>query len=98
MGWGPIYTALAAIYFAAITVAGIRSARHKGDSNQYLNATSSLPLWICATACIAANCGSLDIFAMMALGSAVWHAGLPFLLDWRDSRTVGGCLLAVADL
>ena len=88
MGWGPIYIALAAIYFAAITVAGIRSARHKGDSNQYLNATSSLPLWICATACIAANCGSLDIFAMMALGAQYgmlachfyWIGAIPALL------------------
>jgi len=88
MAWGPIYIALAAIYFAAIMVAGIRSARHKGDSNQYLNATSSLPLWICAMACIAANCGSLDIFAMMALGAQYgmlachfyWIGAIPALL------------------
>lgn len=60
----------------------------KGDSNQYLNATSSLPLWICAAACIAANCGSLDLFAMMAIGPEYgmpachfyWIGAIPALL------------------
>lgn len=65
----PIYIALAAGYFAALMLLGIWSGRHKGDSKQYLNATSSLPAWVCATACIAANCGSLDLFAMTALGA-----------------------------
>lgn len=69
MAKNPIYIALAAIYFAGLMLVGIWSGRRKGDSNQYLNATSSLPAWICATACIAANCGSLDLFAMMALGA-----------------------------
>lgn len=88
MTWNPICIAFGIVYLAGMVVAGIRSASHSGDSNQYLNATSSLPLWICATACIAANCGSLDIFAMMALGAQYgmlachfyWIGAIPALL------------------
>lgn len=54
---------------SALLLAGIVASRHKHDSNQFLNATSSLPFWLCATACIASNCGSLDVIAMMALGA-----------------------------
>jgi SSS family solute:Na+ symporter len=88
MRWSPVHIALAGIYFAGLMAAGVWSGRRKGDSNQYLNATSSLPLWICATACIAANCGSLDLFAMMALGAEYgmlachfyWIGAIPALL------------------
>ncbi len=88
MAWSPAYIALAAVYFAGLMLVGILSARHRGDSNQYLNATSALPLWVCAAACIAANCGSLDLFAMMALGAQYgmlachfyWIGAIPALL------------------
>ncbi len=88
MASNPVYIALAAAYFAGLMVAGVRSARHKGDSNQYLNATSSLPAWVCAASSIAANCGSLDLFAMMALGAQYgllachfyWIGSIPALL------------------
>ncbi len=88
MAWNPIYTAVVIVYFAGLMLVGIWSARQKGDSNQYLNASSSLPAWVCATACIAANCGSLDLFAMMALGAQYgmlachfyWIGAIPALL------------------
>ena len=88
MVWSPIYFVVAAAYFIGLILVGIWSARHKGDSNQYLNATASLPTWVCATACIAANCGSLDLFAMMALGAQYgmlachfyWIGAIPALL------------------
>ena len=88
MRWDPIYLVVVIVYFAGLILVGLWSARHKGDSNQYLNATSSLPLWVCATACIAANCGSLDLFAMMALGAQYgmlachfyWIGAIPALL------------------
>jgi solute:Na+ symporter, SSS family len=88
MAPSPIYIALAAVYFAGLMLVGVWSARHKGDSNQYLNASSSLPTWVCASACIAANCGSLDVFAMMALGAQYgmlachfyWIGAIPALL------------------
>lgn len=88
MVWSPIYFVVAAAYFIGLILVGIWSACHKDDSNQYLNATSSLPTWVCATACIAANCGSLDLFAMMALGAQYgmlachfyWIGAIPALL------------------
>jgi solute:Na+ symporter, SSS family len=88
MAPSPIYVVLAAVYFAGLMLVGVWSARHKGDSNQYLNASSSLPTWVCALACIAANCGSLDLFAMMALGAQYgmlachfyWIGAIPALL------------------
>jgi solute:Na+ symporter, SSS family len=84
----PICIALIALYFAGLILTGIWSGRRKRDSNQYLNATSSLPLWVCAAACIAANCGSLELFAMMALGAQYgmlachfyWIGAIPALL------------------
>jgi solute:Na+ symporter, SSS family len=87
MALGPIYVVLAALYFAGLILTGIWSARRQGDSNQYLNATAWLPLWVCAIACIAANCGSLDLFAMMALGAqygmlachSYWISAIPAL-------------------
>ncbi len=69
MVWNRFHYALALIYLAALLLVGILSGRKKRDSNQFLNATGALPLWVCITACIAANCGSLDVIAMMALGA-----------------------------
>ena len=79
MAPSPIYIALAVVYFAGLILVGIWSTRRGGDSNQYLNATSSLPLWVCATACIAANCGSLDLFAMMALAAQYGKDNISFV-------------------
>ncbi len=48
---------------------GAVAGRRKRSSRQFLNATGALPLWICIVAAIAANCGSLEVIAMMALGA-----------------------------
>jgi SSS family solute:Na+ symporter len=88
MAWRPLHLAIVAVYLAGLVVVGILSGRTKGDSNQYLNATASLPLWVCSLACIAANCGSLDVLAMMALGAQYgiaachfyWIGAIPALL------------------
>jgi SSS family solute:Na+ symporter len=69
MVWTRFHFALAAVYLAGLIVVGILTGRKARDSNQFLNATGALPLWVCMTACIAANCGSLDVTAMMALGA-----------------------------
>jgi SSS family solute:Na+ symporter len=69
MHWYPLQAALAVLYVIGLLVMGIVAARSKHDSNQFLNATGSLPFWLCAIACIASNCGSLDVIAMMALGA-----------------------------
>jgi len=88
MASSPIVVALIALYFVLLVLTGIWSGRLRGDSNQYLNATSSLPLWVCTAACIAANCGSLELFAMTALGAQYgmlachfyWIGAIPALL------------------
>lgn len=69
MTWNYFDYVLGGIYFAALVALGIVASRRDSDSNQFLNATASLPLWMCIAACIAANCGSLDVIAMMGLGA-----------------------------
>jgi len=69
MHWQPLQAVLASLYLCGLLLAGVLAGRHKPDSNQFLNGTASLPFWLCATACIASNCGSLDVIAMMALGA-----------------------------
>jgi solute:Na+ symporter, SSS family len=88
MVWTPFHFFLTAIYLAALLLIGILTGRKKRDSNQFLNATGALPLWVCMAACIAANCGSLDVIAMMALGAQYgmlachfyWIGAIPALL------------------
>jgi SSS family solute:Na+ symporter len=69
MIWNRFHSLIALVYLAGLLLVGILAGRKKRDSNQFLNATGALPLWICIAACIAANCGSLDVIAMMALGA-----------------------------
>src|SRR5258708_12386700 len=69
MVWNRFHLALAVVYVAGLILVGILAGRKTRDSNQFLNATGALPLWVCTVACIAANCGSLDVTAMMALGA-----------------------------
>jgi SSS family solute:Na+ symporter len=88
MVWRPVHFVIAAIYFVGLIVVGLVSGRGKGDSNQYLNATAAIPVWACALACIAANCGSLEVVSMMALGAQYgilachfyWIGAIPALL------------------
>ncbi|MGB8031123.1 MAG: hypothetical protein WCF30_15840 [Terracidiphilus sp.] len=69
MVWNRFHLFLAVTYLAGLLLVGILAGRTKRDSNQFLNATGALPLWVIIAACIAANCGSLDVIAMMALGA-----------------------------
>lgn len=69
MIWTPFDYVLGGVYLASLLALGVLASRKKESSNEYLNATGALPLWMCITACIAANCGSLDVIAMMALGA-----------------------------
>jgi SSS family solute:Na+ symporter len=88
MIWRPVHLVIAAVYFAGLILVGVVTGRGKGDSNHYLNATAAMPLWVCCLACIAANCGSLDVVAMMALGAQYgmrachfyWIGAIPALL------------------
>jgi SSS family solute:Na+ symporter len=69
MIWNRFEYVLGAVYFVTLVALGIIASRRDKGSNQFLNATGSLPLWMCIAACIAANCGSLDVIAMMGLGA-----------------------------
>ena len=69
MVWNRFHSLLGLVYLAGLLLVGILAGRKKRDSNQFLNATGALPLWVCIIACIAANCGSLDVIAMVALGA-----------------------------
>ena len=88
MQWNRFHLALAIVYLAGLVTAGILTGRRKQDANQFLNATGALPLWVCIVASIAANCGSLDVVAMMALGAQYgmlachfyWIGAIPALL------------------
>jgi len=60
---------LGILYLGGLLFVGFLAGRKKQDSNQFLNATGSLPLWVCIASCIAANCGSMDVIVMMALGA-----------------------------
>jgi SSS family solute:Na+ symporter len=88
MGWNPFHLLLGGIYLGALVLVGVLAGRKKRDSNQFLNATGALPLWVCLIACIAANCGSLDVIAMMALGAQYgilachfyWIGAIPALI------------------
>ncbi len=69
MSGSPINYILGGLYLVALLMLGVLASRKRESSNEFLNATGALPLWMCIAACIAANCGSLDVIAMMALGA-----------------------------
>ena len=56
-------------YLALLLALSLLAARRRETPSQFLNASGSLPLWVCIAASIAANCGSLDVIAMTALGA-----------------------------
>jgi SSS family solute:Na+ symporter len=88
MTWTPFEYILGGVYLAALLALGVLAGRKKETSNDFLNATGALPLWMCIAACIAANCGSLDVIAMMALGAQYgmlachfyWIGAIPALI------------------
>ena len=88
MSWSPINYVLGGLYLAALIALSILASRKRESSNEFLNATGALPLWMCIAACIAANCGSLDVIAMMALGAQYgmlachfyWIGAIPALI------------------
>lgn len=88
MVWNRFHLILALLYTVLLLLVGIVVGRRKRDANQFLNATGALPLWVCIAASIAANCGSLDVIAMMALGAQYgilachfyWIGAVPALL------------------
>jgi len=62
-----------------------KSRRPRPTSNQYLNASSSLPTWAVALSFLAYNCGSIEILGMSAMAAQYgvqalhfyWIGGIP---------------------
>jgi solute:Na+ symporter, SSS family len=88
MVWNTFHVLLASGYLCALLAVGVVLWHKQQDAGQFLNATGSLPLWVCIIASIAANCGSLDVIAMMALGAQYgmlachfyWIGAIPALI------------------
>jgi len=88
MAWNRLHIVMAVAYIGSLLLIGVLTGRRRRDSSQFLHATGALPLWVCIAAAIAANCGSLDVIAMMALGAQYgmlachfyWIGAIPALL------------------
>jgi SSS family solute:Na+ symporter len=65
------------LYVAATLVIGWLPRRRARRSNDFLNASRSLPVWIVAAAFLSANCGALEIVGLSAVaaqyGVAAFH-------------------------
>ena len=108
MNWTPFDYVLGGVYLASLLILGVLASRRKETSNEFLNATGALPLWMCIVACIAANCGSLDVIAMTALGAQYgivachfyWIGAIPALIVvafWLLPAYAGGRYPTVLD-
>ena len=79
---------LAFLYLGGLLLVGFLAGHKKRGSSQFLNATGSLPLWVCIASSIAANCGAWDVTVMMALGAQYgilachfyWIGAIPALI------------------
>ena len=79
---------LVMLYIGVLLVLGLLARRKSRNSNEFLNASGEMPLWICSVACIAANCGSLDVVMTMAFAAQYgivaahfyWIGAVPALL------------------
>jgi solute:Na+ symporter, SSS family len=73
---------------AALLWIGLRSRRRWLSSNDYLNATHSVPLWAAALAFLASNCGSIEVIGLSAMAAQYgvqalhfyWIGGIPGMI------------------
>ena len=68
------------LYFLMTILIGLLVKHHSRDSNSYLNASRSLPLWVVTAAYLAANCGALEIVGLSAM--AVQYGVKTFHFYW----------------
>jgi len=76
------------LYLMTLLVISWSSRRRGASSNQYLNASSSLPAWAVTLAFLAYNCGSIEILGMSAMAAQYgvqalhfyWIGGIPGLI------------------
>jgi len=73
------------LYLVLILLIGWRSRRRSSTSNDYLNASRSLPTWAAALSFLAYNCGSIEVIGMSAMADQYgvqalhfyWIGGIP---------------------
>jgi solute:Na+ symporter, SSS family len=76
------------VYLVVVLFISWASKRRSPTSNQYLNASSSLPTWAVALSFLAYNCGSIEILGMSAMAAQYgvqalhfyWIGGIPGLV------------------
>jgi SSS family solute:Na+ symporter len=76
------------LYLGTIVMISFISRRHSPTSNEYLNASRSLPAWAAALAFLAYNCGSIEIVGMSAMAAQYgvqalhfyWIGGIPGMI------------------
>lgn len=73
---------------AVVLWIGLGTRRRWFSSNEYLNATHSVPLWVAALAFLACNCGSIEVIAISAMAAQYgvqalhfyWVGGIPGMI------------------
>jgi len=76
------------LYLGAIMLISFISRRRSPTSNDYLNASRSLPTWAAALSFLAYNCGSIEIIGMSAMAAQYgvqalhfyWIGGIPGMI------------------
>jgi SSS family solute:Na+ symporter len=75
-------------YFAVLILISVASRKRTTSSNDYLNASKSLPVWAASLAFLAYNCGSIEVIGMSALAAQYgvqalhfyWVGGIPGMI------------------
>ena len=85
---GPWGLMIFLLYAMVILLIGWSSRRPQSTSNDFLNASRSLPTWIAALSFLAYNCGSIEVIGMSAMAAqygiqalhSYWIGGIPGLI------------------
>ncbi len=83
--FGPWELIIFPLYLAAIALISWISRRRWPTSNDFLNASRTLPLWAAALSFLAFNCGSIEVIGMSAMAAQYgvqalhfyWIGGIP---------------------
>lgn len=65
----PLGIAVLVIYLTVSIVIGRIAHRPRASSNDFLNASRSLPLWVVSASFLTANCGALEILGLSAVAA-----------------------------
>jgi SSS family solute:Na+ symporter len=85
---GPWGLVIFPLYLGAIILISLASRRRSKSSNDYLNASRSLPTWAAALSFLAYNCGSIEVIGMSAMAAQYgvqalhfyWIGGIPGMI------------------